>query len=112
MLARGAGWPEDVFSFLTGFVEAGEAPDAAVVREVEEELGLTPESVELIGHFPLRQLNQLIIAYNVRSTGEVSLSEELAEAKVLSPEELREFDFGPLELTSHIVRTWLEGKVM
>ena len=107
LLARGARWPEGAFSFLTGFLEEGETPETAVAREVEEELGLAPQGVELIGHFSLPQLNQLIIAYNVRATGEVCLSEELAEAKELTAAELKEFDFGPLELTSRIVHSWL-----
>lgn len=107
LLARVAGWPAGIFSFLTGFVEEGEAPEVAVIREVEEELGLTARNVQLIGHLPLRQLNQLIIAYSVRATGNVSLSEELAETQCMSAAELAQFDFGPLELTRDIVHAWL-----
>jgi NADH pyrophosphatase NudC (nudix superfamily) len=101
-----------VFSFLTGFLEEGESPEAAVAREVEEELSLTAQSVDFIGHFPLQRLNQLIIAYSVGATGEVSLSEELAETKALSAGELANFDFGPLTLTGDIVRAWLGKRVV
>jgi NADH pyrophosphatase NudC (nudix superfamily) len=100
-----------VFSFLTGFLEEGESPEAAIAREVEEELSLTAQSVDLIGHFPLQPLNQLIIAYNVSATGEVLFSEELAETKILTAGELANFDFGPLTLTGDIVRAWL-GKTV
>jgi NADH pyrophosphatase NudC (nudix superfamily) len=108
LLARGVAWPPGVFSFVSGFVEGAESPEAAVAREVEEELGLATRDAELIGHFPFRQLNQLIIAYRVRAVGAVSLSGELAEARTLSEAELRDFDFGPLELTRDIVHAWLK----
>jgi NADH pyrophosphatase NudC (nudix superfamily) len=107
LLARGTGWPAGVFSFLTGFLEEGEAPEAAVIREVREELGLAAASAELVGHFPFRQMNQLIIAYSVPAVGEVSLGEELVETRLLPADELAGFDFGPLELTREIVHSWL-----
>ncbi len=88
------------------------ATGEVLAREVGEELSLTAQSVDLIGHFPLRPLNQLIIAYNVSATGEVSLSEELAETKALSAGELENFDFGPLTLTGDIVRAWLGKRVV
>jgi mutator protein MutT len=34
-----------------GHVEAGEAPDAAIVRELEEELGVTPAALRLVARF-------------------------------------------------------------
>jgi NAD+ diphosphatase len=40
ILARNADWPSDVFSVLTGFLEEGESPESAAIREVAEELGL------------------------------------------------------------------------
>jgi NAD+ diphosphatase len=103
VLARNAGWPTDVFSLLTGFLENGESPERAVVREVHEELGVRATSARLIGHFPLPQLNQLMIAYELEATGEVTLGDEIAEVKVVSPSELANFDFGPLQLTRDIV---------
>ena len=98
-----------MFSLLTGFLENGEPPETAVVREAQEELGVRAEGVEFIGHFPLRELNQIIIAYVLlRARGTLVLSDEIAEVKMVSPGELAEFDFGPLELTHNIVARWLE----
>jgi NAD+ diphosphatase len=108
VLARNANWPAGLFSFLTGFIESGEAPESAAVRETHEELGVRTLSTHLIGHFPLVQLNQLVIAYEVRAAGEVTLGDEIAEVKVVSPTELATFDFGPLSLTSEIVSSWLQ----
>jgi NAD+ diphosphatase len=108
VLARNANWPAGLFSFLTGFIDSGEAPESAAVRETQEELGVRALSAHLIGHFPLAQLNQLVIAYEVRAAGELTLGDEIAEVKVVSQTELATFDFGPLSLTSEIVSSWLQ----
>ena len=108
VLARNANWPTGLFSFLTGFIESGEVPESAAVRETQEELGVRARSAHLIGHFPLAQLNQLVIAYEVRAAGELTLGDEIAEVRVVSQAELATFDFGPLSLTSEIVSSWLQ----
>ena len=40
LLGRQATWPEGRFSTLAGFVEPGESLEAAVRREVHEEVGV------------------------------------------------------------------------
>lgn len=40
ILARKKGWPEDRYSILAGFVEQGETLEGAVIREVQEEVGV------------------------------------------------------------------------
>ena len=108
ILARNASWPPNLFSLLTGFLENGESPENAVAREIQEELGVQAHGVRLIGHFPLPQLNQLIIAFEARAVGTLALDAEIAEVKVVSSDELANFDFGPLHLTRDIVRYWLQ----
>jgi NADH pyrophosphatase NudC (nudix superfamily) len=107
VLARNSAWPPALFSILTGFLDEREAPEVAIVREIREELGVQTESIDLIGLFPLPRNNQLIVAYALRTTGEPVLSDEIAEIKLVSPDELATFDFGPLELTRDIVLKWL-----
>jgi NAD+ diphosphatase len=107
VLARNAKWPEGFFSVISGFLEAGEAPDSAIARETLEELGLTAKSVKFVGHYPFPQMNQIIIAYVVDAFGDICSNSEIAETKVLTKEELAAFDFGPLKLSTAIVRTWL-----
>lgn len=112
LLARNVNWPAAMFSLLTGFLEEGESPEAAVTREIREELGVSTQNVEFVGHFPLPRFNQLIIAYTLRTTGVLTLGEEIAEVKMLSSSELAGFDFGPLELTRNVVSRWLSKQVV
>lgn len=103
LLARGAGWPDKMFGLITGFLEAGESPETGVLREVKEELGLDGEVVSLVGAYAFEQRNELIVAYHVRATGEISLSPELEATKRIAVDRLRPWPFG----TGHAVRDWL-----
>ena len=49
LLGRNAQWPEGRFSVLAGFVEPGESFEAAVAREVEEEVGIAGHRRDLPG---------------------------------------------------------------
>jgi nudix-type nucleoside diphosphatase (YffH/AdpP family) len=47
-LEKGPGW---LLEIAAGMVDRGEAPDAAIRREIEEELGYRVEGVQAIAHF-------------------------------------------------------------
>ncbi|MEM7015867.1 MAG: NUDIX domain-containing protein [Pseudomonadota bacterium] len=106
ILARNANWPEGQFGLITGFLEHGEVPENAVLREVEEELGLYGEIENYIGHYMFKQMNQLIMVWHIQAQGEVKLDAELAEVKYVLPEELRPWRYG----TGPAVRDWLDGR--
>lgn len=106
VLARNRAWPEKMFGLVTGFLEKGEHPADGVLREVREELGLKGEIVEFLGNFSFFESNQLLIAYHVRASGEIILSEEIAEVKLVSSEKLKPWPFG----TGHVVKAWLERR--
>jgi NADH pyrophosphatase NudC (nudix superfamily) len=108
VLARNAHWPSDVFSVLTGFLEQGESPESAAIREVAEELGLEVRNARFIGHFSLRERNQLIIAFVCEGHGSLELGAEICETRHVPQQELGAYDFGPLRLTKDIVARWLE----
>ena len=103
VLARNRAWPEKMFGLVTGFMERDETPEEGVAREVKEELGLRTTAASLIGVYPFRRKNEIILAYHVVATGEIALNDELAEFRLIPPEKLRPWDFG----TGLAIRDWL-----
>ena len=106
VLVRNRLWPEGMFGLVTGFLERGETPDSAVIREVREELGLGGVIAGFVGYYSFFEMNQLILAFHVRATGSVALGEELSEVRYVSPDRLRPWPFG----TGHAVKDWLERR--
>jgi NADH pyrophosphatase NudC (nudix superfamily) len=106
ILVRQEGWPTGWFGLVTGFLERDEEPAAAIVREIEEELGLAAEPPEWIGAFAYPEQNQLILAYAVRCAGTITLSDELSEWRRIAPAALRAWPFG----TGKAVQAWLERR--
>ena len=105
VLARNKAWPEGMFGLITGFIEKGETPEQAVVREVKEELGYNTAGVDFIGVYTFEQQNQLIIAFHVVcSQGNMVLGEELAEVMIRPPDQVKPWGFG----TGLAVRDWLD----
>ncbi len=67
VLGRRAGAPEGRWSTLAGYVEPGESPEAAVVREVFEESGLSATEVTYRGSQPWPFPSSLMLAYEARA---------------------------------------------
>ena len=65
VMAHNVAWPKAFFSVITGFLEQGEDPAEAMVRETKEELNLTVTAQRLIGAYGFEQMNQVIIAYHL-----------------------------------------------
>lgn len=90
LLARNAAWPGRFFGLVTGFMEAGESPEAGILREVAEETGLQAVAApRLLGVWDFQKKNQVILAYHVPAAGEIVLSPELAEYKLYPPQQVR-----------------------
>jgi NAD+ diphosphatase len=103
VLVRQKGWPAGWFGLVTGFLERGEEPEAGVLRELREELGLEGEVVELVGVYGFAQRNEVIAAWHVRARGAITLGEELEACKRVPVAKLRPWPFG----TGLAVRDWL-----
>ena len=88
LLARNAAWSGKMFALITGFMEAGESPEAGIAREVREETALQAVRTELIGVYDFQRMNQVIIAYHVQARGDIHLSPELAEYRLFAPAEV------------------------
>jgi NAD+ diphosphatase len=87
-------------------MEAGESPEAGIVREVAEETALAVDRLSLIGVYDFQRLNQVIIAYHAQAHGEVRLSPELAEYRLFAPTEVRCWRAG----TGYALADWLRSR--
>ncbi|MDC0739153.1 NAD(+) diphosphatase [Cognatishimia sp. SS12] len=90
LLGRSPGWPEGMFSLLAGFVEPGETPEAAVRREVLEEVGVPVGKVDYLGSQPWAFPSSLMIGCRAEALGrEMTIDPaEIEEALWVSREEL------------------------
>jgi len=89
LLVRGKGFPQGWYGMVTGFVERCEHPEQAVLREVNEELGLPGRVAAFIGHYIFEPRNQLVIAYHVFADGPIVLGDELEAVKAVPRDELK-----------------------
>ncbi len=106
LLARNAAWPPKMFALVTGFLERDESPAEAVLREVKEETNLEGSAAFLIGAYPFARMNQVILGYHVPAQGEIRLSEELAEYKLIAPERVRPWPAA----TGYALADWLRAR--
>lgn len=106
LLVRAKGWPEKLFGLVTGFLEAGERPEDGVLRELREELGLAGDVVRLVGVYPFDLRNELIVAFHVRASGEITVGDELEGFKRVPLDKLRPWPFG----TGLAVKDFLDAR--
>lgn len=92
LLGRGPQWGEGRFSTLAGFVEPGESLEAAVAREVFEEVGVTIRDVHYLASQPWPFPASLMLGFTARLDGDPSITldpVEMAEAGWFSRDEIR-----------------------
>lgn len=102
---RSHGWPEGWYGLITGFLEKEESPEQAVLREVEEEVGLKATFQSYIGMYTFYRMNQLIIAYHVTvGDGDIVLdATELDGYREVPIDEVMPWNSG----TGTALRDWL-----
>ncbi|ETX15475.1 NUDIX hydrolase [Roseivivax halodurans JCM 10272] len=90
LVGRAPGWPEGMYSCLAGFVEPGETIEAAVRREVREEVGVEVGRVGYLASQPWPFPASLMIGCHGEATSsDITLDPvEIEEALWLSREEL------------------------
>jgi NAD+ diphosphatase len=92
LLARGPQWGEARYSVLAGFVEPGESLEAAVAREVHEEVGVVVEDVRYLGNQPWPFPCSLMVGFTATAKDTTFRldEEEIVEAIWVTRDELAE----------------------
>jgi NAD+ diphosphatase len=115
ILSRRPGSPPNRWTVLSGFVEPGETPEAAVIREVFEEVGARVTSVRYVGAQPWPFPASLMLGYEADGEfGDLTIDEELVDARWFSRAEIRSaiedgsLIFPPsVSISRQLIWTWL-----
>jgi NAD+ diphosphatase len=119
-MARGAGWGEGRYSVLAGFVEPGETLEAAVTREVREEVGVEVAEVRFLGDQPWPFPTSIMLGFTARALGtELTLQDsEIADARWFTRDELLArvasgelFTSPRLSISRWLVEHWLGREI-
>lgn len=105
------------WTVLAGFVEPGETLEAAVAREVKEEVGLQVKEVRYVGSQPWPFPANIMLGFEAEAEyAELVVDEELDDARWFTREELKEqLDSGiiaspsPISIAHHLIRAWLRS---
>lgn len=123
LLGTNAQWEQNRFSLLAGFVEPGESLEAAVIREVYEESGLTVTDPEYLGSQPWPFPASLMVGFHARvpdggSTDGVPDGEEILELRWFTRDEIRDAAGarevtlpGPSSIARAIVEEWYGSEI-
>jgi len=108
VLVRSIGRPRNWFGLVAGFLEQAEHPDAAVLREIDEETGLTPQRCTFLGTYAFTRLNQIIFAYHAEVPSlEIRMDEdELDGFRIVPIVDVRPWSQG----TGPALRDWLASR--
>ncbi len=118
VLGRQAVWPPGRFSIRAGFVEPGESAEAAVAREVAEEVGLRVTDIRYVSSQPWPFPQSLMLGFVARADdpGDLVLDpDEIEEARWFTRDELRSGDGPralppPVSIARHILDRWMAGE--
>jgi NAD+ diphosphatase len=105
LLGSQAQWPEGRFSTLAGFVEPGESLEAAVRREVAEEVGIVVGAVRYLGSQPWPFPSSLMVGFEASadSVDVEFVDGEIAQARWFSrPDLLAAVTSGEVRLSPRV----------
>ncbi|WDV45216.1 NAD(+) diphosphatase [Clostridiaceae bacterium M8S5] len=90
LLARSSHFTPNMYSLISGFVEAGEYIETSVEREVKEEVGIEIKNIKYIGSHPWPFSNSLMFGFIAEySSGEITIdNDEIEDANWYSLDDL------------------------
>jgi len=108
VLVRSIGRPPTWFGLVAGFLEPAEHPDDAILREIDEEVGLTPTRCTFLGSYAFARLNQIIFVYHAEVPHlQIRLgTDELDDYRIVPIAELKPWSQG----TGPALRDWLVSR--
>ena len=108
LLARSHRFPEGLYSALAGFVEPGESVEGALLREVEEEVGIRVKNLEYLSSQPWPFPNSLMLGFFAEyESGDIVLEEaEIAAADWFPVDELPNIP-GPISIANRLITSWV-----
>lgn len=117
LLGRSRGWPAGMYSALAGFVEPGESLEAALAREVMEEVGVEVGALRYMGSQPWPFPASLMVGFVAQArTFEIKIDEqELESARWVTREQLaRPQDHGffvppPFAIAGQLIAAFADG---
>jgi NAD+ diphosphatase len=100
LLGSRAGWPDSRYSILAGFVEPGETPEEAVIREVREESGITAHTPRYLSSQPWPFPSSLMLGFEALSDGgnPSAGDRELSDVRWFTRDELQAAQSGTGEI--------------
>jgi NAD+ diphosphatase len=116
LFARHPNWPENRFSTLAGFIEAGESAEQALHREVFEEVGLEIQNIRYIGSQAWPYPGQLMLGYLAEAKTENFVVDgvEIAEAHWFKYDDLPSVIAPPTIMAGRLIQQFVreaEGRI-
>jgi hydrolase, NUDIX family len=120
LLAHNRSWKPRFMSLIAGFVEAGEAPEHAVVREAKEEASLDVKEVRYVATQPWPFPRSVMIGFTGKVSGTPAPSPDMEEVDAMKwmtrAELIDAVNSGELEIPTHtaiarmMIDTWLHAE--
>ncbi|MDR1387766.1 MAG: NAD(+) diphosphatase [Propionibacteriaceae bacterium] len=118
LLAHQRLWEKDRYSLVAGFVEAGETLEAAVRREIAEEVGLVVDRVRYVTSQPWPMPRSLMLGFAAHAVdtrltpdgGEIGDARWFRRDQIPGAVEDGSLRLpGPASIAFRLIRAWLEG---
>jgi NAD+ diphosphatase len=110
LLAHNAAFSNNVYSLIAGFVEAGESLEAAVRREIMEEVNIAVEDIRYAASQPWPFPNSLMLGFTAAYAGGVLRPDgtEILDARWFSREALPNLP-GNGSIARRLIERWRSG---